>query len=61
MTYLHCPTCERTAWLDSAAEPPLRCDHCGSSLLPMGAQQAVLERFERDMRLDAARPRFVRG
>jgi len=65
--YLHCPSCDRTAWLDSAAEPPLRCRHCDSALAPMAAQQvsaltaAVRERFERDMRGDAARPRFVRG
>jgi ribosomal protein L37AE/L43A len=67
VAYLHCPSCERTAWLDSSAEPPLCCSHCDSPLAPMAAQQvrsltaAVLERFERDMRIDAARPRFVRG
>ena len=67
MAYLHCPSCERTAWLEPSAESPLRCSHCATALAPMPAAQArsladaVLERFERDMRLDAARPRFLRG
>ena len=66
MPFLHCPSCERTAWLDSAGEPPLRCRHCETPLAAMPVPQAhsltgaVLERFERDMRLDAARPRFLR-
>ena len=67
MPYLHCPSCERTAWLEPAVEPPLRCRDCATPLAPMPPAQArslaaaVLERFERDMRLDAARPRFLRG
>jgi ribosomal protein L37AE/L43A len=67
MPYLHCPSCDRTAWLDSTAAPPRHCRDCDSPLAPMAAQQvriltaAVLERFERDMQVDAARPRFVRG
>jgi hypothetical protein len=67
VSYLHCPSCERTAWLDSAAEPPRSCRHCETALAPMPARYAgaltgaVRERFEHDMRLDADRPRFVRG
>jgi ribosomal protein L37AE/L43A len=67
MAYLHCPRCERTAWLDSTTEPVLQCRHCDAVLAPMAPGRAhalagaVRERFERDMRLDAARPRFLRG
>ncbi len=65
MPYLHCPSCERTAWLDPTGEPPLRCRDCDATLAPMPDGQArlvavVRERLERDMLLDAARPRFVR-
>jgi hypothetical protein len=66
MAYLHCPSCERTACLDSTAEPVLLCRHCATALTPMPAGSvrrligAVRERFERDARLDAGRPRFVR-
>jgi len=67
MPYLHCPICERTAWLNCTGKPPLRCRHCEAELAPMptplaqALAGAVRERFEHDMRLDAARPRFVRG
>jgi hypothetical protein len=66
MAYLHCPSCERTAWLDSTTEPALLCLHCGTALTPMPvgfARQlirAVRERFARDAQLDAGQPRFVR-
>ncbi|HKH17784.1 MAG TPA: hypothetical protein VKA57_09675 [Solirubrobacteraceae bacterium] len=66
MAYLHCPACERTAWLDSTSESPLPCRHCGQALAPMSVRRvrhlvgAIRERFERDARLDAGRPRFVR-
>jgi hypothetical protein len=66
MAYLHCPSCERTAWLSSTSEPALLCRHCDATLTPMPARRvsmlvgALRERFERDARLDAARPRFVR-
>jgi hypothetical protein len=65
--YLHCPSCARTAWLDATAEPPLLCGQCETPLAPMPAPLppalagALRERFERDLRLDAGRPRFVRG
>ena len=66
MAYLHCPSCERTAWLDSTTEPPLVCRHCDSALTPMPARSAsrlvgaLRRRLARDTLLDAARPRFVR-
>jgi hypothetical protein len=66
MLYLHCPSCDRSAWLDSSTEPALVCRHCETALTPMPARRAhalasaIRERFERDIRLDAARPRFVR-
>jgi hypothetical protein len=66
MPYLHCPSCRRTAWLHTGVEPGLRCRHCDTALTPMGAREArsltaaVRQRFERDIRLDAGRPRFVR-
>ena len=66
MAYLHCPACERTASLDSTSESPLLCLHCGAALTPMSVRRvrqlvgAIRERFERDGRLDAERPRFVR-
>jgi ribosomal protein S27E len=66
MAYLHCPSCERTAWLDSTAEPALLCHHCDTALtaMPAGSVRtlvgAVRERFEQDAVLDAGRPRFVR-
>jgi hypothetical protein len=64
--YLHCPSCERTAWLDSTSEPALLCLHCETALTPMPGGYArrliaaVRRRFERDAELDAGRPRFVR-
>ena len=67
MPYLHCPSCEHSAWLDSTAEPPLRCRRCETSLAPMPGRvarsltRAVAARFRRDMRLDGDRARFVRG
>jgi hypothetical protein len=66
MSYLHCPNCDRTAWLDTSTEPELLCRHCESVLAPMPAARArmltaaVRRRFARDARLDAGRPRFVR-
>jgi hypothetical protein len=66
MSFLHCPTCDRTAWLDASAEPALLCGHCASVLAPMpegrvrALTAALRKRFERDARLDAGRPRFVR-
>ncbi len=66
MAYLHCPNCDRTAWLDASSEPALLCHHCESVLAPMPARAArrlagaVRKRFERDARLDAGRVRFVR-
>ncbi|HKH16740.1 MAG TPA: hypothetical protein VKA57_04370 [Solirubrobacteraceae bacterium] len=66
MPYLHCPSCERTAWLQANAEPPLSCRLCDAPLAPMptGRVRALIgvlrERFERDAQLDAGRPRFVR-
>ena len=67
MAYLYCPHCDRTAWLDASTEPPLVCRHCHAELAPMPERRAssltaaVRQRFVRDMRLDASRPRFVRG
>ena len=67
MAYLHCPNCDRTAWLDLTTEPPLVCRHCHAALEPMSPRRAcslttaVLGRFERDMQLDAGHRRFVRG
>ncbi len=64
--YLHCPSCERSAWLGAAARPGLRCHHCDTPLAPMSAGRArrlaglVRRRFERDAQLDAGRARFVR-
>jgi hypothetical protein len=66
MSYLHCPTCDRTAWLDASTEPTPICRHCESRLAPMPAARArrltvaLRKRFERDARLDVGRPRFVR-
>jgi tRNA(Ile2) C34 agmatinyltransferase TiaS len=66
MPYLHCPHCQRTAWLQSTGEPGLRCRHCDATLTPMPEGDArflaaaVRERFRRDERLNAGRPRFVR-
>ena len=67
MPYLHCSRCRRTAWLDAAAEPGVRCRQCDAELTPMPDRQerllvaAVRERFARDARLAAGRRRFVRG
>jgi ribosomal protein S27E len=66
MPYLHCPGCRRTTLLEATDERELDCRHCGSPLMvtlhgnagPLAS--AVRERFERDMRLDAGRARFVR-
>jgi hypothetical protein len=66
VAYMHCPSCERTAWLDSETEPPLVCRHCDAPLAPMptgmarSLVSAVRKRFERDSRLDVAHTRFVR-
>jgi hypothetical protein len=52
--------------MDSGTEPVLVCRHCETALAPMPAGRArllagaVRRRFERDSRLDAGRPRFVR-
>jgi hypothetical protein len=63
MGYLHCPGCAHLAWLDTTTEPPPRCHHCETALAPLPAPvvRSLQERFERDMRLDAGRPRFVRS
>jgi hypothetical protein len=63
MGYLHCPCCARLAWLEATAEPPLLCDRCETTLAPVPAPlvRSLHERFERDLRLDAGRPRFVRS
>ena len=64
--YLHCPCCRSSAWLGARSEPRLRCHHCDTVLTPMPAGTAralagaVRKRFDRDVRRDAARPRFVR-
>jgi hypothetical protein len=66
MAYLHCPSCDGTAWLDSTTEPVPVCLHCDTALTPMPAGyaarliRALRERFDRDSQLDPARPRFVR-
>ena len=66
MAYLHCPSCEGTAWLESTAEPELVCLQCDTPLTPMPAGYAarlvrsLRERFESDAQLEPARPRFVR-
>jgi ribosomal protein S27E len=66
VAYLHCPSCDRSAWLDTAARPALRCHHCDTPLAPMSAGRArrltdlVRRRFARDAVLDAGRARFVR-
>jgi hypothetical protein len=67
MSYLHCPRCDRMAWLDAGVEPAPRCCHCNSALAPMPVRRALVltgalrDRFERDMQGDARRPRFVRA
>ena len=67
MPYLHCPRCHRTAWLRARADAEIACRHCGTTLNPMAADDArylagaVRERFARDARLNAGRPRFVRN
>jgi hypothetical protein len=66
MAYLHCPSCERTAWLESSTDAPLHCRLCDAELMPMPGTSArsllgaLRARFDRDARLDAGRPRFVR-
>jgi hypothetical protein len=66
MPYLHCPSCDGTAWLDSTTEPVLHCLHCDTALMPMPAGyarrliRALRERLEHDAQLDSGRPRFVR-
>jgi ribosomal protein S27E len=66
MPYLHCPRCQRTSWLRTSAEGGIACRHCGTTLNPIAGgdarflTRAVRERFARDARLHAGRPRFVR-
>jgi len=66
VAYLHCPHCDRTAWLAADAGPAPHCRHCAAPLAPMPARRAhllaaaVRERFARDIEGDALRPRFVR-
>lgn len=67
MPYLRCPRCRRTAWVRSGAEDAVDCRTCGTTLSTLGADDArllasaVRERFARDARAGAGRPRFVRG
>jgi DNA-directed RNA polymerase subunit RPC12/RpoP len=67
MPCMHCSGCRRTAWLHPTDEREVDCRHCGSPLTvtlrgdPGPLASAVRERFERDMRRDAGRVRFVRG
>ena len=66
MPYLHCPRCHRTAWVSAPTAGEVTCRRCGTALDPMLAGEArflagaVRERFKRDARLSAGRPRFVR-
>ena len=66
MPYLHCPRCQRTAWVRSEAERGISCRHCGSKLSSLTGGEArflagaVRERFARDARLNAGRKRFIR-
>ncbi len=66
MPYLHCPRCQRTAWLRTESAQEIACRHCGTTLGPMAGSDArflasaVRERFARDARLTAGRRRFVR-
>ena len=66
MAYLHCPDCNRTAWLHTTTAAAGRCRHCDSALAPMPAGRArflvsaVRERFAHDAQRDGSRRRFVR-
>jgi ribosomal protein S27E len=66
LPYLHCPRCHRTAWVRAHQEADVPCRHCGTALAPMSGSDvrlltvAVRERFARDARLNAGRPRFIR-
>jgi hypothetical protein len=64
--YLHCPRCQRTAWLRTETGREVTCRDCGTAVHRMAGSDvrylagAVRERFERDARLNAGRRRFVR-
>jgi len=66
MPYLHCPQCQRTAWVRTTSDEPVECRHCGRALdlAPAGdvgyLTAAVRERFARDARAGASVKRFVR-
>ena len=66
MPYLHCPDCHRTAWVRSRYEEGVQCRQCGTTLSLMPGSEAryltgaIRQRFVRESRLDAERPRFTR-
>jgi ribosomal protein S27E len=66
MPYLHCPQCQRTAWVRTTSDEPVGCRHCGRALdlAPAGDVRyltaAVRARFARDARSGASAKRFVR-
>jgi hypothetical protein len=66
MPYLQCPACHRTAWLRGEPGRDLTCRRCDTALGPLPDRdvryltRAVRERFARDARLNAGRPRFLR-
>jgi hypothetical protein len=66
LPYLHCPRCHRTAWVRAYTDGELGCRHCRTALRPMSVSDArlltaaVRERFARDARRNAGRPRFIR-
>jgi hypothetical protein len=63
VTYLQCPRCRRTAWVQAGGDDEVPCRHCGSTLSRgelAALTGAVRERFARDARRDVGRKRFVR-
>jgi len=66
VSYLQCPQCHRTAWVQAVADDDAACRHCGAPLRALSRGEfaaltgAVRERFARDARRDAGRKRFVR-
>ena len=66
MPYLHCPRCQRTAWVRALKDDAITCRHCGTTLSSITVNEtafltgAVRERFARDARRDGGRMRFVR-
>ena len=66
LPYLHCPRCDRTAWVRTHTDDDLGCRHCHTALRPMTGidarllTAAVRARFARDARRNTGPPRFIR-